>query len=45
MDRKSVGAFIRAMRKEKGYTQKQLGDMISLSDRAVSRWENGVSLR
>jgi transcriptional regulator with XRE-family HTH domain len=44
MDRKSVGAFIRAMRKEKGYTQKQLGDMISLSDRAVSRWENGIGL-
>ncbi|MDD6427981.1 MAG: helix-turn-helix transcriptional regulator [Lachnospiraceae bacterium] len=44
MDRKRIGSFVRAKRKEKGYTQKQLGDMIGLSDRAVSRWENGIGL-
>ena len=43
MNRECVGSFIRAKRKEKGLTQKQLGDMIGLSDRAVSRWENGES--
>ena len=44
MNRECVGSFIRAKRKEKGLTQKQLGDMIGLSDRAVSRWENGIGL-
>ena len=44
MDRKYIGAFIRARRKEKRLTQKQLGELIGVSDRAVSRWENGIGL-
>ncbi len=35
---------IREMRKKAGLSQKQLGEMLGISNRAVSKWENGVSL-
>ena len=44
MDQKKIGALIAAMRKEKGLTQKELGQRLHVSDRAVSKWERGVSL-
>lgn len=34
-----TGETIRRLREEKGLTQKQLGEMISVSDKAVSKWE------
>lgn len=43
MDTVRFGKFIRDMRKEKGLTQKQLADLLYVSDKAVSKWENGVS--
>ncbi len=35
---------IRKKREEIGYTQKQLADLILVSDKAVSKWENGRGL-
>lgn len=40
-----TGTAIRSLREKKGYTQKQLADRISVSDKAVSKWETGDSLR
>lgn len=42
MDNIKFGKFIKDSRKEKGLTQKQLADMLYVSDKAVSRWENGI---
>ena len=36
-----TGSTIKKMREKKGITQAQLADMISVSDKAVSRWETG----
>lgn len=38
------GAFLLELRKEKGYTQKQLAEKLFVSDKAVSKWERGLSL-
>ncbi len=44
MDQKKIGAFIAARRKMLGLTQAQLGERLGVSDKAVSKWERGVSL-
>lgn len=41
MDAKTTGKIISTKRKEKGLTQIQLAQMLSVSNRAVSKWENG----
>lgn len=41
MDQVKIGQFIQTLRKEKGLTQKDLADRIGVSDKAVSKWENG----
>ncbi len=41
MDAKSCGSFIAELRKEKNLTQKELGDSLGVSDKAISRWETG----
>ena len=43
MDQVSIGRFIAAERKRKGYTQKQLAEKLNISDKTVSKWECGVS--
>ena len=40
-----IGAHIAALRKAKGLTQEQLADQLSISDKTISKWETGVSLR
>lgn len=44
MDSKKVGSFIAKLRKEKGLTQAALAEKLNLSNRAVSKWENGDGL-
>ena len=39
MEKKSLGSFIAALRKEKGLTQKQLAEQLNVSDKTVSHWE------
>lgn len=39
-----TGATIRALRERRGYTQKQLAERLSVSDKAVSKWETGRGL-
>lgn len=36
-----TGAAIRTLREKKHYTQKQLADLLCVSDKTVSKWENG----
>ena len=43
MDSKKIGAFIAAKRKKKGLTEEQLGAKLGVSNKTISRWENGVS--
>ena len=39
-----IGEQIAIFRKQKGLTQEQLGDMLGVSNRTVSKWEAGASL-
>lgn len=43
MDAKQTGALIAQRRKALGLTQKQLAERLLISDKAVSKWENGAS--
>ena len=44
MDQEKVGRFIAECRKGKGLTQAQVAEQFGISNRAVSKWENGKSL-
>ncbi len=44
MDQIKIGKFIAERRKEKGLTQMQLAQELGITDRAVSKWENGRAL-
>lgn len=44
IDREAFGAFLVQLRKEKGLTQKELARQLYVSDKAVSKWERGLSL-
>lgn len=39
MEKKTIGAFISALRKANGMTQQDLADRLGVSNKAVSRWE------
>lgn len=41
MDQIKIGKFISELRKEKNMTQKELALKLGITDRAVSKWENG----
>ena len=44
MDNNKIGKFIASKRKELGLTQQELATKISVTDKAVSKWERGISL-
>ena len=44
MDLIKIGKFISELRKEKNITQEQLAEKLYITDRAVSKWERGLSL-
>ena len=41
MEQQKIGKFIHDLRKEKGLTQKQLADLVGVSDKTISKWETG----
>ncbi|MCI5513715.1 MAG: helix-turn-helix domain-containing protein, partial [Clostridia bacterium] len=41
MDQIKIGKFIGTLRKEKGLTQEQLGEKLGVTNKTISRWENG----
>lgn len=43
MDNIKFGKFIAELRKEKNMTQKQLAEKLNLTDKAISKWERGLS--
>ena len=44
MDLIKIGKFIATCRKSKKLTQEQLAEKLCITDRAVSKWERGISL-
>ena len=44
MDQKKTGALIRALRLERGLTQRELAEQLHVSARAVSKWETARAL-
>lgn len=44
MDQIKIGEFISMLRKEQGMTQATLAEKLSISNRTISKWENGDGL-
>ena len=44
MQQEKMGCLLRELRKEKGITQEQMAEIFGVSNRSVSRWENGKSM-
>ena len=44
MDQIKIGRFIADCRKEKGLTQVQLAEKLNITDKAVSKWERGLTM-
>ena len=44
MDMKKIGGFLKFLRKERGLTQEQAGEIFMVTGRTISRWENGVNM-
>ena len=44
IDKAKFGAFVAQLRKEKGMMQKELAEKLYVSDKAVSKWERGLSI-
>lgn len=45
MDSEKIGAFVAARRKAMEMTQQQLAQVLGVTNKAVSKWERGGSLR
>ena len=43
MDAKKTGCFIAEKRKEKNMSQKELAEHLHITDKAISKWERGLS--
>jgi transcriptional regulator with XRE-family HTH domain len=44
VDQIKIGTFLKLLRKEKNLTQEQLAERLGVSNRTVSRWENGNNM-
>jgi len=44
MDPIKVGKTIKSLRKQAGYTQSALAELLDVTDKAVSKWERGLSV-
>ncbi len=44
MNQQKVGKFLKDLRNEKAITQSELGEHLGVSNRSVSRWENGTTM-
>ena len=44
MDQLKIGKFIAECRKQNGLTQLQLSEKLSITDKAVSKWERGIAM-
>lgn len=42
-DKKTFGEFIKAKRIEKNYSQRELADLLFVTEGAISKWERGGS--
>ena len=44
MDTVKIGEFLKALRKSKGYTQQEVAESLYVTQKTVSRWENGEGI-
>ena len=44
MDQKKIGLFLKELRREKKLTQEQFAEIIGVTNRSISRWENGINM-
>lgn len=44
MNQQKVGQFLKALRCQKSITQAELAEMLGVSNRSISRWENGTTM-
>lgn len=44
MNQENIGKFIAKLRKEKKLTQEQLAEKLGVTDKSISRWENGKTM-
>ena len=44
MDQIKIGNFIKQKRKEKNITQNELSEKLNITNRAISKWENGICM-
>ena len=44
MEQQKIGLFLKKLRKERELTQEQLAEKFNVSNRTVSRWENGNNM-
>ena len=44
MDQVKIGRFMKAIRKEKNFTQREIAEKLNISEKTVSKWETGNGL-
>lgn len=43
MDQRKLGRYIASKRKELGYTQKEISNLLNVGEKTVSKWERGIN--
>ena len=44
MQQEKMGCLLRELRKEKGMTQEQMAEQFGVTNKTISRWENGINM-